>query len=104
MNRIRIAFYEGKQDNYLLRKNKTKALLRLLSLLRLLVFVLVFVSLYMFFGKSQILAISVAVFFLGFFLFLLKYYNKKALLRDYYNSLVEINRNEIEALKEEKFY
>lgn len=91
-------FYQKRVENITDALKQSKRSLRLLVIIRLITFLLIFPSVFFLLPKMLIPGVLLAVFFLITFLFLIKVHLKRDLKHKHLNELLKINLLELEAL------
>lgn len=92
------AFYQKTIQEHAIQLSKLKKTALVLSMIRLLVFVLIILMVYFFLENSVVVSLSLVVGIAGF-LFLVARYTDVKNRRDYYKLLVAINKRELDIMK-----
>ncbi|MBN2519670.1 MAG: hypothetical protein JXB17_04130 [Bacteroidales bacterium] len=99
MNKLAYKVYTDNIQKFNKKVLKLNKRLTLLSIARLLSFLLSFTFLLVFYEINILFAFSIFIVFFALFIYLIIYYNKTKSQNNHFQILKEINENEIEALK-----
>lgn len=99
MNKTLQSAYQEKRDFYFNLFQKTNKQIKLISLARLVDFILAFILVYIFARAGNTAGIISTIFItIVIFIYLVKYHSKLLLIRSLYESDIKLNENELKAL------